>query len=94
MIDPRDSVTDLDMAELLAAAREGSNAVAFVLLEMGEHRGDAGGTKAERLLDQLRYTDQDVLQGWPIETLMMGMANAADELAGDSRGDDWGYPRI
>lgn len=94
LIDPPDSVTDLDIAELLAAARDGTNAVAYLLLRMGEHRGDAGGTKAERLLDQLRYTDQDILHGWPIEPLIMGMANAADELAADARGDDWGYPRI
>lgn len=94
LIDPPDSVTDLDIAELLGAAREGANAVAYLLMKMGEHRGDAGGTKAERLLDQLRYTDQDILHGWPIETLVMGLANAADELATDARGNDWGYPRI
>jgi hypothetical protein len=94
LIDPPDSVTDVDIADLLAAARQGTNAVAFLLLKMGEHRGDAGGTKAERLLDQLRYVERDVLQAWPIETLVRGLANAADELSKDSRGDDWGYPRI
>lgn len=94
LVDPPDSVTDLDIAELLAAARDGTNAVAHLLMKMGEYRGDAGGTKAERLLDQLRYVEQDVLRVWPIETLVMGLANAAEELAKDSRGDDWGYPRI
>lgn len=93
LIDPPDGVTDLDIAELLAAARKGANPVAFVLMKMGEHKGDAGGTKAERLLDQLRYVEHDVLRGWPVETLVMGLANAADELAKDARGDDWGYPR-
>lgn len=94
LIDPPDSVTDMDIANLLAAARDGVNPVAHLLLTMGEHKGDAGGTKAERLLDQLRYIEKDVIHGWPIETLIMGLANAADTLASDARGDDWGYPRI
>lgn len=94
LIDPPDSVTDMDIADLLTAARDGVNPVAHLLLAMGEHMGDAGGTKAERLLDQLRYMDKEVVQGWPIETLIMGLANAADTLASDARGDDWGYPRV
>lgn len=94
LIEPPDSITDLDIAELLAAARDGVNEVASLLLKMGESRGDAGATKAERLFDQLRYVETEVVQGWPIEALMMGMANAADTLASDERGDDWGYPRI
>ena len=93
LVDPPDSITDRDVAELLAAARDGVNPVANLLLTMGEHKGDAGGTKAERLLDQLRYIEKDVVQGWPIETLIIGLANAADALASDTRGDDWGYPR-
>lgn len=92
LIGSPDSVTDLDIADLLAAAREGANSVAFVLMKMGEHRGDAGGTKAERLLDQLRYVAHDVLRGWPIETLVVGVANAMDDLA-DAGGDEWGHPR-
>ncbi len=83
----------MDLADLLAAARVGVKSVAHLLLTMGEHKGDAGGTKAERLLDQLRYIEKDVIHGWPIETLIMGLANAADALASDARGDDWGYPR-
>lgn len=94
LIDPPDSVTDLDIADLLAAARDGVNSVTFLLLKMGQSRGDAGATKAERLCDQLRYIEKDVVQGWPVETLIMGMANAADTLASDEHGDDWGYPRI
>ena len=94
LIDPPDSVTDLDIAALLAAAHDGTNAVADLLVKMGEHRGDAGGTKAERLFEELRYIDKEVLEGWPIETLVLGIANAADQLAADARGDDWGYPRI
>lgn len=94
LVDPPDAVTDLDIAELLEAAGKGANAVSFLLLKMGERRGDAGGTKAERLLDQLRFIEHDVLQGWPVEALLSGIALAADELAGDSAGDDWGYPRI
>ncbi|MCU0733251.1 MAG: KAP family NTPase [Hyphomonas sp.] len=93
LVNSPDSVTDVDIANLLAAARDGVNPVAYLLLTMGEHKGDAGGTKAERLLDQLRYIEQDVVRGWPIETLIMALANAADTLASDARGDDWGYPR-
>lgn len=93
LVDPPDSITDMDIADLLAAARDGVNPVAHLLLTMGEHKGDAGGTKAERLLDQLRYIEKDVVHGWPIETLIMGLANAADALASDALGDDWGYPR-
>lgn len=94
LIDPPDSITDMDIADLLAAAREGANPVAHLLMTMGEQKGDAGGTKAERLLDQLRYVEKDVVHGWPIETLILGLSHAADTLAVDSRGDDWGYPRI
>lgn len=94
LVDPPDSVTDMDIADLLAAAHDGVNPIAHLLLAMGEHKGDAGGTKAERLLDQLRYIEKDIVQGWPIETLIIGFANAADTLASDARGDDWGYPRI
>ncbi|RWY88578.1 NTPase KAP [Rhizobium leguminosarum] len=94
LIDPPDGVTDLDIADLLAVARDGVNAVAFLLINMGEQKGDAGATKAERLLDQLRYMEQDVLLSWPVEILIMGLSNAADELARDASGDDWGYPRI
>lgn len=94
LVDPPDSVTDVDITDLLTAARDGVKPVTHLLLTMGEHKGDAGGTKAERLLDQLRYIEKDVVHGWPIETLIMGLANAADTLASDARGDDWGYPRI
>ncbi|HEX8055260.1 MAG TPA: P-loop NTPase fold protein [Novosphingobium sp.] len=94
LIDPPDSVTDLDIGNLLAAARDGVNNAAHLLLTMGEYKGDAGGSKAERLLDQLRYIEKDVVHGWPIETLILGLANAADTLATDTRGDDWGSPRI
>ncbi len=94
LIDPPDGVTHLDIADLLVAARDGANAVAFLLIKMGQQKGDAGATKAERLLDQLRYVEQDVLHSWPVDTLIMGLSNAADELAKDGSGDDWGYPRI
>lgn len=94
LIEPPDSVTDLDIAALLAAAGDGVNKAASLLLTMGEHMGDAGGSKAERLLDQLRYVEKDMVQGWPIETLIVALANAADTLASDDRGDDWGYPRV
>ncbi len=94
LVDPPDSVTDLDINELLEAAHEGLGPLANLLIQMGEFRGDTGGTKAERLLDQLRYTEKESLHGWPIETLIMGLANAADPLAENERGDDWGYPRI
>lgn len=94
LIDPPDSITDLDVADLLVAARDGVNAVVHLLLKMGKNSGDSGGTKAERLFDQLRYIEADVVHCWPVETLTMGIANAADALATDERGDDWGYPRI
>lgn len=94
LIDPPEGVTDLDIADLLAAARDGVNAVASLLINMGEQKGDAGATKAERLLDQLRYFEHEVFHSWPVEALIVGLSNSADELAKDARGDDWGYPRI
>lgn len=94
LIAPPDSITDLDITNILTAAHEGGHQVAHLLLEMGYFRGDAGTTKAERLLDQLRHIEANVIQGWPIEILILGMADAADPLAKDARDDDWGHPRI
>lgn len=93
-MEPADSVTDTDVAELLKAASGGMNAVAALFLRFSEKRGDAGATKAERLLDQLASFDDEIVQGWPIEALTLGLVNVADELANDEAGDDWGYPRI
>jgi hypothetical protein len=92
LVHPIDSVTDLDIAALLEAARDDASAVTSLLVKMYDQKGDAGASKAEKLLDQLRYADRDLLQNWPVEPMVMGFANAADLLARDSSGDDWGYP--
>lgn len=94
LVEPADSITDMDIAALLEAANGGMNDVAHLILSLSEKRGDAGATKAERLLDQLGGIGADTLQGWPVEPLVMGLVNIADELAKDEAGDDWGYPRI
>ncbi len=94
LVEPADSVTDMDVAELIQAANAGMNDVAALLLQLNEKRGDAGTTKAERLLDQLGSFDEETIQGWPAKALAMGLVNIADELAKDEAGDDWGYSRI
>jgi hypothetical protein len=94
LVEPPDSVTELDIVALHDAARDSVNAVSFLLMTMGQEKGDAGASKAEKLLDQLRYVDKDLIHGWPIEAIVMGLANAADTLAADASGDDWGYPRV
>jgi hypothetical protein len=76
------------------AANRHMNDVAHLILQLNEKRGDSGATKAERLLDQLRGFDAETIQRWPVEPLVMGLVNIADELAKDDAGDDWGYPRI
>ncbi|WP_394659018.1 hypothetical protein [uncultured Novosphingobium sp.] len=94
LVEPPDSVTDTDVAELLEAANGGMNDVAALFLRLSDKRGDAGATKAERLLDQLAIFDEEIVQGWPVEALTLGLVNVADELAKDDAGDDWGYPRV
>lgn len=94
LVQPADSITDMDIAALLEAAHGGMNDVARLILSLSDKRGDSGATKAERLLDQLGGIGADTLQGWPVEPLVMGLVNIADELAKDEAGDDWGYPRI
>jgi hypothetical protein len=94
LVAPLDGVSEFDLTHLLAAERDGVGAIATLLVKMGAQKGDAGASKAERLLDQLRYADEQMIQGWPIENLILGLSNAADELAKDARADDWGYPRV
>lgn len=60
---------------------------------MGLQKGDAGASKAERLLDEFRYTDREVYSTWPLEALVMGLSEAADDLAAVGI-DDWGYPQV
>jgi len=94
LIAPLDGVSEFDIADLMAAERGGANAIAAMVVKMGQQKGDAGASKAERLLDQMRHVDQEVIVGWPIEKLILGLANSADELAIDANSDDWGYPRV
>lgn len=94
LAEPADGVTDIDIGELLQAAAKGPDAVASLIRELAEQRGDTGATKAERLLDQLREIDGSVLEASPVEALVMGLVTVADVLAMDEAGDDWGYPRI
>jgi hypothetical protein len=93
-VEPPESVTELDLAKLLAAAGEGTNHAAHALLEMNKLRGDAGVTKAERLIELLRYVEPEIIHGWPIEYLTFSLTNVADQLAAEATGDDWGYPRV
>lgn len=94
LVEPPDSVGDMDIADVLHAARDGVNDAAMLILQMGGAIGDAGATKAEKLLDQLRHVDGDTLAGWPLENLLMAVSNAADELGRHESRDDWGYPRV
>lgn len=94
LVEPADSITNMDIAALLEASNGGMNNVARLILSLSDQRGDAGATKAERLLDQLGEFGAGILQGWPVEPLVMGLVNIADELANDEAGDAWGYPRI
>lgn len=94
LVEPPGTVTDVDITRLLAAASEDANRVASLLIEMGEQRGDAGATKAERLLDQLCYVESSESLLWPAEALMMGLSDAADTLASDDRDDFFGTPRV
>lgn len=94
LVEPVDSVTGMDVADLLGAANKGPNDVGLLLLQLSDKRGDTGTTKTERLLDQMREMDDAIIQGWPVKPLVMGLVNIADELAKDDAGDDWGFPRI
>ncbi|CAN7620101.1 hypothetical protein [Rhizobium sp. LjRoot258] len=94
LVAPSDGVSDLDIAHLLEAAGKGRAAVAALLVELDGYKGDAGASKAERMLDQLRYTPHETLETWPIETLIAGMVDAADDLARDTGSNEWGRPHI
>lgn len=94
LVSSPDCITDIDIADLLDVARVDVGSVVRFLLKMGEIRGDTGVTKAERLLDQLRYIETEALSDWLTETLIMGIANASDMLASNELDDDWGYPRV
>ncbi|MBY3238695.1 NTPase KAP [Rhizobium laguerreae] len=94
LIAPLDGVSEFDIADLLAAERDGAKAIAAMVVKMDQQKGDAGASKAERLLDQMRHVDQEVIVGWPIEKLVLGLANSADDLAINANSDDWGYPRV
>lgn len=93
LIDPPDCINDIDIANLIECAYESINSVSLLFINMAEKRGDAGGSKAERLLDQIRYVESEIISSWPIETILFGLANAADELGKDKGDHDWGYPR-
>lgn len=46
------------------------------------------------MFDQLRFTPHETLKTWPVEILIEGMVDAADELAKDKGGREWGRPQI
>ncbi|WP_374648415.1 P-loop NTPase fold protein [Rhizorhabdus sp.] len=94
LVEPADSITNIDIEWLLGAANSGAGEVADLIHRFSLTRGDAGASKAERLLDQLNRIHIDAMQGWPVEPLAMGIVNIADELANDETGEDWGFPRI
>ncbi|MDW9912167.1 NTPase KAP [Sinorhizobium meliloti] len=81
LVAPADGISDLDFVRFRAAVDEGRAAVVASLTELHTHKGDAGASKAERLLDQLRYRPHETLRTWPLEPLVAGMADAADALA-------------
>lgn len=94
LVAPADGISELDTVRLIEAAAKGRDAVTAFLVEIDRHRGDAGASKAERLFDQLRFTPHETLRTWPVEVLIEGMVDAADELAKDKRGREWGQPQI
>jgi hypothetical protein len=91
---PSDSISHEDIAEFVEAAHKGVNAVATLLLALSDIKGDVGTSKAERLFDLFLQLEDSIILTWPLDAVVMGLANIADELAKDERGDDWGYPRI
>ncbi|MBF9150893.1 KAP family P-loop NTPase fold protein [Novosphingobium jiangmenense] len=93
LLDPPDGVTEQDQNEFVAAAVSDWKDVAEVLHRMSAHRGDAGATKAERMLDNLLHFDAEYLKKLAIENLIVGLAEAADRLAGAEQVDAWGSPR-
>ncbi|MRH97963.1 hypothetical protein [Agrobacterium tumefaciens] len=94
LVPPIDGVSELDADRLIEAAGKGRAEVAAFLVESDRHKGDAGASKAERLVDQLRFTPLELLKAWPVETLIEGMVDAADDLAEDKSGREWGQPHI
>jgi hypothetical protein len=93
LIDSPDAVTEDDVQRLLTAANASAENVKYLIVSMGLQKGDAGASKAERLLDEFRYTDREVYSTWPLEALVMGLSEAADDLAAVGI-DDWGYPQV
>lgn len=93
LLDPPDGVTEQDQSEFIAATASDWRDAAEVLYRMSEQRGDAGATKAERMLDNLLYFDAEYLKKFSIENLMLGLAEAADRLAGTEQVNAWGSPR-
>ena len=81
LVAPADGISDLDFVQFRAATNEGRGTVVASLTELHTHKGDAGASKAERLLDQLRYTPHETLRTWPLEALVAGMADSADGLS-------------
>ncbi|NTA13810.1 KAP family P-loop NTPase fold protein [Agrobacterium tumefaciens] len=94
LIAPADGVSESDISRLIEAAGRGRGEVAALLIELDGLKGDAGASKAERLLDQVRFTSHETVKTWPIENLIHGIVDAADEVAEDKSGLEWGRPHI
>lgn len=93
LIVPADAITGNDIIDLIAAAQRGASAVATLVLSMNKQKGDAGGSKAERLFDELKHGGLQGIGEGSLESLVIGFSDAADELAAE--GDtDWGHPRV
>jgi hypothetical protein len=94
LVEPVDSITETDMADFLTAGGAGPNDIGAFFLSSNAVRGDTGTTKSERLLDQIREIEAAVIQTWPVESMVIGLVNVADQLSADHGIDDFGATRI
>lgn len=86
------SVDLADIDALLSAGHESLEAASSVLAAMAEERGPTGGSKAERMLDQLRNLPAERLSASDPTNLAFAVSDVADRLVG-AADEEWGQPR-
>lgn len=86
------SVDVADIEALLGAARDSAETATAILHAMAGEANVSGSTKAERMLDQLRYLSPERLSNTDLRNLAWAVAAVAARL-GDEHQEDWGQPR-
>lgn len=86
------SVDVADIEALLSSSRESASAASELLESMAEESSSSGATKAERMLDHLRYTSPDRLLNSDLRNLASAIASVAAKL-GSEHIEEWGHPR-